>query len=244
MVRLEAGSTFHYHGGSVPHDLVIGSEEGITVHSTTGAALVCFRPRLADFVLKMSRGAQVIYPKDLGPILVYADVFPGARVLEAGTGSGALTLALCRAVGPEGHVVSYESREDFHEIARSNVEGFFGKVPAWLDLRLGDVREVAKTGETFQRLLLDLPEPAAVLEECAAALLPGGILCGYLPTTGQVQELVLELKERGFTETETFEILLRSWHVAHRSVRPDHRMIAHTGFVTVARKTGTAWDQS
>jgi tRNA (adenine57-N1/adenine58-N1)-methyltransferase len=244
MVRLEAGSMFHYHGGAVPHDLVIGSEEGTTVHSTTGAPLVCFRPRLADFVLKMARGAQVIYPKDLGPILVYADVFPGARVLEAGTGSGALTLALCRAVGPEGHVVSYENREDFHAIARANVEGFFGKVPAWLDLRLGDVREVTEAGETFQRVLLDLPEPAAVLEEVTASLLPGGILCGYLPTTGQVQELVLVLRDRGFTEIETFEVLQRTWHVAHRSVRPDHRMIAHTGFVTVARKTGHVWDQS
>jgi tRNA (adenine57-N1/adenine58-N1)-methyltransferase catalytic subunit len=238
LVRLEAGGTFHFHGGAVPHDLVIGSEEGTTVHSTTGTGLVCFRPRLADFVLKMTRGAQVIYPKDLGPILVYGDIFPGARVLEAGTGSGGLTLALCRAVGPEGQVVSYENRKDFHQVARSNVEGFFGKVPSWLELRLGDVRGVAATGETFQRVLLDLPEPEAVLEEVGAALLPGGILCGYLPTTGQVQQLVLELMDRGFTEIETFELLLRTWHVAHRSVRPDHRMIAHTGFVTVARKTG------
>jgi tRNA (adenine57-N1/adenine58-N1)-methyltransferase len=247
LVRLEPGGTFHYHGGAVPHDLVLGSDEGTTVHSTTGASLVCFRPRLADFVLKMSRGAQVIYPKDLGPILVYADVFPGARVLEAGTGSGALTLALCRAVGPEGRVVSYENRSDFHEVARANVEGFFGKAPEWLDLRLGDVREVAGRGETFQRVLLDLPEPSAVLEEVAAALLPGGILCGYLPTTGQVQQLVLDLKDRGFTQIETFEVMLRTWHVAHRSVRPDHRMVAHTGFITVARKTGTVgetWDQS
>lgn len=247
LVRLEAGGTFHYHGGAVPHDLVIGSEEGTTVHSTTGAGLVCFRPRLADFVLKMARGAQVIYPKDLGPILVYADVFPGARVLEAGTGSGGLTLALSRAVGPEGRVVSYESREDFHVVARDNVEAFFGKVPAWLELRLGDVREVAATGETFQRVLLDLAEPEAVLAEVATALLPGGILCGYLPTTGQVQQLVLGLEARGFAEIETFEVLLRKWHVAPRSVRPDHRMIAHTGFVTVARKTeaaGDSWDQS
>jgi tRNA (adenine57-N1/adenine58-N1)-methyltransferase len=243
LVRLETGGTFHYHGGAVPHEIIIGSEEGTAVHSTTGAVLVCFRPRLADFVLKMSRGAQVIYPKDLGPILVYADVFPGARVLEAGTGSGGLTLALCRAVGPEGRVVSYETREDFHQVALANVEAFFGKVPAWLDLRLGDVREVAGTGETFQRVLLDLPEPEAVLPEVSAALLPGGILCGYLPTTGQVQQLVLGLEERGFAEIETFEVLLRRWHVARRSVRPDHRMIAHTGFVTVARKTAAGNEQ-
>lgn len=236
LVRLEAGGTFHYHGGAVPHDLVIGSEEGTTVHSTTGTSLVCFRPRLADFVLKMGRGAQVIYPKDLGPILLYADVSPGARVLEAGTGSGALTLALSRAVGPEGRVVSYELRPEFSEVARHNAEDFFGKVPAWLDLRVGDVRDVAETDETFHRLMLDLPEPWAVLPQAAGSLVSGGILCGYLPTTGQVQALVAALEERGFAEIETFEVLLRTWHVAPRSVRPDHRMVAHTGFVTVARR--------
>lgn len=237
LVRLEAGGTFHFHGGAVPHDLVIGSDEGVTVHSTTGAPLLCFRPRLADFVLKMSRGAQVIYPKDLGSLLVYADVFPGAHVLEAGTGSGALTLGLCRATGAEGRVVSYEVREDFHRLARENVEAFLGKVPAWLDLRLGDVREVAGTGEAFDRAVLDLPEPWAVLPEVASALHPGGILCGYLPTTGQVQSLVLALEEAGFAEVETFEVLRRTWHVTRRSVRPDHRMVAHTGFITVARLT-------
>jgi tRNA (adenine57-N1/adenine58-N1)-methyltransferase catalytic subunit len=236
LVRLEQGGTFHYHGGAVPHDLVIGSEQGTTVHSTTGAPLVCFRPRLADFVLKMGRGAQVIYPKDVGPILLYADIGPGLRVLEAGTGSGGLTLALCRAVGPEGRVVSYESREEFREVARANAEGFFGKVPSWLELRAGDVREVSATGETYHRVLLDLPEPWGVLSEVGSVLTPGGILCGYLPTTGQVQTLVLALADAGYVEIETFEVLLRTWHVTARSVRPDHRMIGHTGFVSVARR--------
>ena len=236
LVRLEAGATFHFHGGALPHDLVIGSQEGTTVHTTTGNALVCFRPRLADFVLKMSRGAQVVYPKDIGPILLYADLFPGARVLEAGTGSGALTLAATRAVGSDGRVVSYELREEFHRVARQNAEEFFGKVPAWLDLRLGDVRQVAETGETFHRLLLDLPEPWNALPGSGDALLPGGIVCSYLPTTGQVQALVAALHEGGFAEVETFEVLLRTWHVEPRSVRPDHRMVAHTGFLTVARK--------
>jgi tRNA (adenine57-N1/adenine58-N1)-methyltransferase len=237
LVRLEAGATFHFHGGALPHDLVIGSEEGTTFHSTTGASLVCFRPRLADFILKMGRGAQVIYPKDLGAILVEADVFPGARVLEAGTGSGALTLALCRAVGPEGRVVSYELREEFHHVARQNAEDFFGKVPVWLDLRLGDVRDLATSDESFHRVFLDMPEPWAVLHETASALLPGGILCTYLPTTGQVQQAVAALEDGGFAEIRTLEVLHRTWHVAPRSVRPDHRMIAHTGFVTVGRKT-------
>ena len=237
LVRLEPGATFHYHGGALPHDLVLDSEEGTTVHTTTGASLLCFRPRLADFVLKMGRGAQVIYPKDLGPLLVSADVFPGARVLEAGTGSGALTLALCRAVGAEGRVVSYERRAEFLDVARRNAEDFFGKVPSWLELRHGDVRMVATTGETFQRVLLDLPEPWAVLEEVGAALVPGGILATYLPTTGQVQEVVGAMREARFAEVETFEVLLRTWHVEPRSVRPDHRMVAHTGFITVGRKT-------
>lgn len=236
LVRLEPGGTFHFHGGALPHDLVIGSDEGVTVHTTTGTPLRCFRPRLADFILKMGRGAQVIYPKDIGPILVYLDVFPGARVLEAGTGSGALTMALCRAVGATGAVVSYERREEFHHVARTNAEEFFGSVPAWLDLRLADVRDVARRGERFHRVMLDMPEPEGVLDETAAALLPGGLLCGYLPTTGQVQDLVAALGRRGFGEIETFEVLLRGWHVAPRSVRPDHRMVAHTGFVTVARK--------
>jgi tRNA (adenine57-N1/adenine58-N1)-methyltransferase len=237
LVRLEAGGTFHFHGGALPHDLMIGSPEGTTVHSTTGTAIVCFRPRLADFVLKMSRGAQVIYPKDLGPILMAADVFPGARALEAGTGSGSLTMTLARAVGAEGRVVSYELRPEFHRVARDNVEAFFGKVPAWLDLRLGDVRDVATGDETFHRAFLDMPEPWGVLAEVRHTLVPGGLVCGYLPTTGQVQALVMALDQHAFAEVETFEVLQRRWHVEPRSVRPDHRMVAHTGFVTIARRS-------
>jgi tRNA (adenine57-N1/adenine58-N1)-methyltransferase catalytic subunit len=236
MVRLQPGAAFHFHGGQVPHDLVLGSEEGTEVHSTMGVRLVCWRPTLADFVLKMPRGAQVIYPKDIGALLMYADIAPGCRVLEAGTGSGALTMALCRATGPEGRVVSYEAREDFHHGARANLESFFSKLPEWLDLRLGDIREVASTGETFDRIVLDLPEPSAVLEGIGRAVRGGAILCTYLPTTNQVQEAVLALEATGFVEPRTFEVLVRTWHVTRRSVRPDHRMVAHTGFMTVARK--------
>lgn len=235
MIRLQRGGQFHYHGGVVPHDLVIGSEEGTVVHSTLGGDLTCFRPRLPDFVLKMPRGAQVVYPKDLGAILVYADIFPGISVLEAGTGSGALTLALARAVGATGRVVTYELREDFHMKAAENVGGFFGEVPEWVELRRGDLRDVVETGERFDRVVLDMPEPWAVLKEASAALGSGGLLCGFLPTTGQVQQLVLEMRDHGFEEIETLEVLHRSWHVTDRSVRPDHRMVAHTGFITVGR---------
>jgi tRNA (adenine57-N1/adenine58-N1)-methyltransferase len=237
LVRLQTGGTFHFHGGAVPHDLILGSEEGTVVHSTTGAGLVSLRPTLADFILKMPRGAQVVYPKDLGAIVVEADIAPGSRVLESGTGSGALTIALCRATGPEGTVVSYEARQDFHEKATANLEGFFGKVPAWADLRLGDVREVASAGETFDRAVLDLPEPWAVLPEVSGVLRTGGILCSYLPTTNQLQQCVPALEGAGFTEVTTFEVMRRSWHVTERSVRPDHRMVAHTGFITVGRKS-------
>ena len=235
LVRLEPGQVWHYHGGAVPHDLILGSEEGTVVHSTTGAALVCVRPRLVDFVLKMPRGAQVVYPKDLAAIVMYGDVHPGARVLEAGTGSGALTLALARATGPEGAVVSYEMRPEFAEKAARNVEAFFGKVPDWVSLRQGQLEEVASTGERFDRVVLDMPEPWKVLDAVRRVLRAGGLLCGYLPTTGQVQSLVLALERRGFQQVETFEVLVRSWHVTERSVRPDHRMVGHTGFLTVGR---------
>jgi tRNA (adenine57-N1/adenine58-N1)-methyltransferase len=235
MVRLEPGRTWHFHGGAVLMDQVIGAEEGTVVHSASGATLVCFRPGLPDFVLKMSRGAQVVYPKDLAAIVMFADVFPGAAVLEAGTGSGALCIALSRATGPEGRVVTYELREDFHLKASANMEAFFGKIPAWVDLRLGDLREVAETGERFDRVVLDVPEPWSVLDAVIASMAGGGILCGYLPTTGQVQTLVLAMERAGFRRVETFELLLRPWHVTERSVRPDHRMVGHTGFITVGR---------
>jgi tRNA (adenine57-N1/adenine58-N1)-methyltransferase len=239
LVTLRTGETWHSHGGGLAHDLVIGAPEGAMAHSATGMAFRAFRPRMADFVLKMPRGAQVVYPKDVGAILVEADVFPGARVLEAGTGSGSLTLALCRAAGPEGRVVSYDLREEFQTTAAGNIATFFGKMPDWLELRLADVRDVAGTGETYDRAILDLPEPWGALEALAAVLPPGAIVCGYLPTTIQVQQLVLAMQDHGFEHLETFEVLQRSWHVTHRSVRPDHRMVAHTGFITVGRRVGS-----
>ena len=236
LVRLQAGGTFHFHGGAVRHDDVLGEQEGAIVSSASGASLAVYRPRLADFILKMPRGAQVVYPKDVGAILIFADVFPGARVLEAGTGSGSLTISLARAVGPEGRVVSYELRPDHHDQAVRNLEMYFGEVPGRVELREGDVGEAAATGERFSHVILDLPQPWDSLETSCRVLEPGGVLCAYLPTTVQVQQLSLALEDAGFRDVETFETLMRSWHVTDRSVRPNHRMVAHTGFVTVGRR--------
>jgi tRNA (adenine57-N1/adenine58-N1)-methyltransferase catalytic subunit len=235
LVLLEAGATYHTHAGTLSHDDVIGRPEGVRLETSRGMVLVAYRPRFADYVLKMPRGAQVVYPKDLGPLLTSADVFPGASVLEAGTGSGALTIALCRAVGSEGRVVSYELRPEHTAQALENIEGFFGKVPAQLELREGDVGSVGEGDDRFDRCVLDLPEPWSPLEALGEVLEPGGILCAYLPTVLQVQELVLAFPAQGFRHLDTFETLVRSWHVTSRSVRPEHRMVGHTGFLTVAR---------
>jgi tRNA (adenine57-N1/adenine58-N1)-methyltransferase len=237
LVRLQTGGTFHTHGGTLRHDLVIGQPEGVRLETAGGMILTAFRPRFADYALKMPRGAQVIYPKDIGPILVFTDIFPGARVLEAGTGSGALTIALVSAVGPSGRVVSYEVRPEHGERALANIEDFHGGVPDWVDLRAGDLREVAETGERFDRAVLDLPQPWDMLDALGRVLEPGGVLCCYLPTTVQVQQVVLAFEPAGFQHVETIETLQRSWHVTDRSVRPDHRMVGHTGFLTVARLT-------
>jgi tRNA (adenine57-N1/adenine58-N1)-methyltransferase len=184
-------------------------------------------------VLKMPRGAQVIYPKDLGPILLLADVFPGARVLESGIGSGALTMTLLRAIGPTGHVTGYEIRTDFADRARRNIEGFLGPdVP--LDIEVRDAYDGFDVGD-LDRVLLDLPEPWRVVKHAETALRPGGILLAYLPTIGQVTRLREELASSAFGMIDTLEVLERHWHVDGQSVRPDHRMVAHTGFLTHAR---------
>ncbi len=238
LVTLADAGEFHTHRGPVAHGDLIGQEEGVTVRSAAGARFVAVRPTLADFVLKMKRGAQVVYPKDVGLILVYADIFPGAFVLEAGTGSGSLTLALARAVGEGGRVISYETREDHHDRAVENVsawyEGMGGK-PENLELRIGDVFEgVPEAG--FDRMVLDLPEPWRAVGTTTASLAPGGVLCSYLPTVPQVSQTVEAMRAEGFGLLKTYEVLLRTWNVEGQSVRPDHRMVAHTGFVVVGRK--------
>lgn len=236
LVTLRAGDQFHSHAGFVEHDAVIGSPEGVRLVSSQGVPLIAFRPSLADFVLKMPRGAQVIYPKDIGLILLEADIYPGATVVEAGTGSGALTLALARAVGDRGRVVSFEVREDFAARARANLETFLGKLPDGLDLRIGDVVEgLAAETQTIDRVVLDLPEPWRMIDAARGALRGGGIFCAFVPTVGQVSETVEGLRAAGFAETRTLEALVRPWHVEGASVRPEHRMVAHTGFVITAR---------
>ncbi len=233
LVTLTEGGAFHSHAGILAHDAIIGAEEGVTVRTSLGTKLVAVRPTLAEYVLKMPRGAQVIYPKDLGPILVLADLFPGARVLESGIGSGALTMTLLRAIGPTGRVTGYEIRGDFAERARRNVEGFLGPdVP--LDIEVRDAYAGFDVDD-LDRILLDLPEPWRTVKHAEAALRPGGILLAYLPTIGQVARLREELASSAFGMVETLEVLQRHWHIDGQSVRPDHRMVAHTGFLTHAR---------
>jgi tRNA (adenine57-N1/adenine58-N1)-methyltransferase len=233
LVTLEAGGQFHTHAGILAHDDLIDHADGTIVRTSRGARLVAVRPTLAEYVLEMPRGAQVIYPKDIGPILVLADVFPGARILESGVGSGALTTALLRAIGPTGHITGYEIRDDFAERAVANVHGFLGAdVP--LDVEVRDVYEGIDERE-LDRVMLDLPEPWRVVKHAVSALRTGGILMAYLPTILQVGRLREELANSPFAMAETVEVLQRGWHVEGQSIRPDHRMVAHTGFLTHAR---------
>ncbi len=233
LITLAAGGEFHTHAGIVRHDDLIGEPEGLTVRTTRGARLTAVRPTLAEYVLEMPRGAQVIYPKDIGPILILADVFPGARILESGVGSGALTTALLRAIGPTGSVTGYEIRDDFAQRAIRNVKAFLGDdVP--LDVQVRDVYEGIDARDV-DRVILDLPEPWRVVKHAMEAMRPGGILCAYLPTILQVGRLREEIAAAPFGMVETLEVLQRGWHVEGQSIRPDHRMVAHTGFLTVAR---------
>jgi tRNA (adenine57-N1/adenine58-N1)-methyltransferase catalytic subunit len=237
LVMLAAGSEFHTHSGPVAHDDIIGREEGVQVRSSRGARYRAVRPTLAEVVLKMPRGAQVIYPKDIGPILIMADIYPGARVFESGLGSGALSMALLRA-GAE--VIGYEIRADFAERARSNVASLLGSgVLDRYDVHIRDAYD-GIDATSLDRVVLDLPEPWRLVKAAEAALRPGGILVSYLPTIGQVSALRDSLERSAFGMAETIEVLQRTWHVEGQSVRPDHRMVAHTGFLTSARLLDTA----
>jgi tRNA (adenine57-N1/adenine58-N1)-methyltransferase len=307
-IVLSAGGTFHTHRGALAHDDLIGEPEGSVVIASSGTAYVALRPLLADYTLAMKRGATIVYPKDAAQILAYADVFPGARVLEAGAGSGALSCWLLRAIGPDGELVSFEARPDFAEIARENVRKYFGEVPAWWRLVPGELdsrvaldpsgtaaayarrrRDSAEPGQTrnapqaadgpgdarrsgeasprgvtghdggsspsgaqpggaqgalppgdgtaFDRVVLDMLAPWENVADAARVLIPGGLICCYVATTTQLSRVVEELRAHGgFFEPAAWETMHRNWHVEGLAVRPDHRMIAHTGFLVTARR--------
>ncbi len=234
LVWLSSGASYDLRGGRIAHDDLIGVPEGGTIETSRGEPLLVLRPTLADYVLAMPRGAQVIYPKDLALILLLADIYPGAAVVEAGTGSGALTMVLIRAVGPQGHVYSYDVRDEFLRGAARNIGRYLGETPT-LTLRLHDIATGIPDAPA-DRIVLDLPEPWRVVPAARAALRPGGVLLAYLPTTVQVAQTVETLRaSRAFARIETVETLQRPWHVEGQSVRPAHRMVAHTGFLVAAR---------
>ncbi|MGH3343512.1 MAG: tRNA (adenine-N1)-methyltransferase [Carbonactinosporaceae bacterium] len=239
-LTLVEGAKFHTHRGSICHDELIDATEGVVVNSTGGTAYVAMRPLLADYVLAMPRGAAVVYPKDAAQIVGMTDVFPGARVLEAGAGSGALTCSLLHAVGDEGRVFSYERRAEFADVARRNVERFFGGPhPAWR-LTVEDLASAladSPPGEPVDRVVLDMLSPWECLDAVSGCLVPGGVVCCYLATTTQLARTVEALRGQGtFTEPTAWETLLRTWHVEGLAVRPDHRMVGHTGFLVTSRR--------
>ncbi|MFN2490310.1 MAG: tRNA (adenine-N1)-methyltransferase [Actinomycetota bacterium] len=238
MITLRSGQQFHSHLGAVEHDELIGGPEGRVVLTAGGSKLFAFRPTLADYVLKMRRGAQVVYPKDSALILVYADIFPGAVVAEAGTGSGSLTLALARAVGPSGTIISYEIRDDHNARAAANIAEWYeglGDKPENIELRIGDMFEGIPERD-LDRIVLDVPEPWRALDAAADSLAPGGIMCCYVPTVPQVVNTVEAMRAAGFSLLQTLEGLVRTWNIEGQSVRPDHRMVGHTGFIVTGRR--------
>ena len=234
-LTLKAGDIFQFSGETIAHDELIGKPDGSLVTLSRGRLMLALRPTLSEYVLKMPRGAQVLYPKDLGVILQWADVYPGARVFEAGTGSGALTMALLRAVGDRGHVISYEAREDFARTAMKNIERYLGPAHNFTLRQRNAYEGIEETD--VDRVVLDLPEPWQVVPHAAGALRSGGVYLSYVPTIPQVMQTVEALHcAQVFSMIQTFETLLRTWNVEGRSVRPDLRMVAHSGFLTVARK--------
>jgi len=240
-VVLAVGGQFHTAKGPVRHDELISEPEGIVVNSAGGTPFLAMRPLLNEFTVTMPRGAAVIYPKDAAQILMSADIFPGARVLEAGAGSGALTCTLLRAIGPGGHLTSYERRDDFANLARKNVENFFGASPSNWDLRVGEVVE-SLTDEPLDRVVLDMLAPWQCVTAAAEVLVSGGVFCAYVTTTTQLAQTVETLRvHTGFTEPEATESLIRGWHVEGLAVRPRHNMVGHTGFVITARRMASGF---
>jgi len=234
-ITLESGKQFHTHKGILEHDALIGGTDAVTVAigSTTYLAL---RPLLSDYVLSMPRGAQVVYPKDSANIVGMADIFPGAHVVEAGVGSGALSMSLLRAVGENGRLSSFERRQDFADIARANADRFFGGPhPAWT-ITVGSLQD-ALSDRDVDRVVLDMLAPWECLDAVSRALRPGGVLCCYVATTTQLSTTVEAMRSHGtFTEPASWETMARGWHVEGLAVRPQHRMVGHTGFLCTTRR--------
>lgn len=234
---LDERKTFQTHLGVIPHSELIGREEGSRLLSSEGSQFLLFRPATADFVVKMGRPTNILYPKDVGLILALTGIGAGSRVIEAGTGSGSGTIALLRAVGPAGSVTSYELRPEFLPNARSNIAGMFGSnLPGWLTLKEGDVSRGISERDV-DAVVLDLPEPWLVIEAAAEALRPGGFFVAFVPTTLQLEQVVKDLEaSENFALVNAVESLVRAWKVRERSVRPAHSMVGHTGFLVFARR--------
>lgn len=239
-ITLDPEGTFQTHRGYLRHSDVIGGNEGVVVSTTGGVDYLVLRPLLADHVLSMPRGAAVVYPKDAAQIVAMADIFPGARVVEAGVGSGALSMSLLQALGPQGSLLSVERRADFAEIAAANARAWFGgEHPAWRVVigDLADVLPAETTPGSVDRVVLDMLAPWENLEVAAEALVPGGVLIAYVATTTQLSRFVEDAKDCGlFTEPRAWETMLRGWHLEGLAVRPDHRMVGHTGFLVTTRR--------
>mgnify|MGYP000207992165 FL=1 len=239
-ITLEAGQRYGTHRGDLMHDDIIGQPEGSVILNQFGVEYLAFRPLLSDFVLSMPRGAAIIYPKDSAQIVTMGDIFPGARVVEAGVGSGGLSMYLLRAIGPEGKLDSFERRQEFADIARANVATNLGVVPDTWDIHIGDLQDqlpVKKEAASVDRIVLDMLAPWECIEECATALVPGGLIIGYVATVTQLSRFTEGLRDSGhFAEPEAWESMVRGWHLQGLAVRPEHRMIGHTGFLVTARR--------
>ena len=239
-ISLVEGGEFHSHHGVIKHADLVGLPDASVLESSNGFEYLAMRPLLTDFVMSMPRGAAIIYPKDAAQIIGQADIFPGAVVVEAGVGSGALSLWLLRAIGPEGRLVSFERRAEFADIARGNVAAFLGEVPKNWSVEVGDLQEALPTAMpegSVDRIVLDMLAPWECLDVCATALTPGGVLICYIATVTQLSRVAEAIRATGqFTDPEPTETLVRGWHVEGLAVRPDHRMIGHTGFLMTARR--------
>jgi tRNA (adenine57-N1/adenine58-N1)-methyltransferase len=234
LITLNIEGEFHSHSGFVAHTNIIGQKPGIVAETTKGAKYIVLRPTLEDFVIEMPRGAQVIYPKDLAPMCMLGDIYPGARVFETGIGSGALSMTMLRW---GAHITGLELREDFLNRAVNNVRSFLGEEAlSRYDVSLGDSYEDSPEGE-FDRVMLDLPEPWRVTPTAEKILVPGGLMVAYTPSITQAVQ-VRESMGKGWVDQRTLEVLHRTWHIEGMAVRPDHRMVAHTAFLTVARYVG------